>query len=115
MSCKIALVGNPNSGKSTLFNALTNGCEYIGNWPGITVEKKIGKVRDSDNVLIDLPGIYSLGILNREDCYSEEELVSRRYLLEDSPDIILNIIDGTCIERSLYLTLQLMELDIPMI
>ena len=115
MSCKIALVGNPNSGKSTLFNALTNSCEYIGNWPGITVEKKIGRVRDSDNLLIDLPGIYSLGILNREYCYSEEELVSRRYLLEDPPDIILNIVDGTCIERSLYLTLQLMELGIPMI
>lgn len=115
MSYEIALVGNPNSGKSTLFNALTNSCEYIGNWPGITVEKKIGKIRDSDNSLIDLPGIYSLGVLNRDDCYSEEELVARRYLLEDPPDMILNIIDGTCIERSLYLTLQLMELGIPMI
>lgn len=115
MSRKIALVGNPNSGKSTLFNALTNGSEYVGNWPGITVEKKIGRIRNSNNILIDLPGIYSLGSLNRDDCYSQEELVARRFLLEDPPDIILNIIDGTCIERSLYLTLQLMELGLPII
>ncbi len=110
MSIKIALAGNPNSGKTTLFNALTGSNQYVGNWPGVTVEKKEGKLKGNKDVIImDLPGIYSLSP------YTLEEVVSRNYLIEDRPDGILNIIDGTNLERNLYLTTQLAELGIPMI
>lgn len=105
---KIALAGNPNCGKTTLFNALTGGNQYVGNWPGVTVEKKDGRLRKHDDVIIqDLPGIYSLSP------YSLEEVVARSYLVDDAPDAIINIIDGTNIERNLYLTTQLLELGIP--
>lgn len=108
MSTCIALAGNPNSGKTTLFNALTGSNQYVGNWPGVTVEKKEGRLRDDQNVTItDLPGIYSLSP------YTLEEVVARNYLLEEKPDAILNIIDGTNLERNLYLTTQLVELGIP--
>ena len=107
---KIALAGNPNSGKTTLFNALTGSNQYVGNWPGVTVEKKEGKLKQHDNVIImDLPGIYSLSP------YTLEEVVSRNYLVNDRPDAILNIVDGTNIERNLYLTTQLTELGIPVV
>ncbi len=107
---KIALAGNPNSGKTTLFNALTGSDQYVGNWPGVTVEKKDGILRGNKEVVIqDLPGIYSLSP------YSLEEKVSRRYLVEENPDAILNIVDGTNIERNLYLSTQLAELGIPMV
>ena len=110
MSIKIALAGNPNSGKTTLFNILTGSNQYVGNWPGVTVEKKDGMLKGHDDVIIqDLPGIYSLSP------YSPEELVPRTYLVEDHPDAILNIIDGTNIERNLYLTTQLIELGHPVI
>lgn len=110
MSIKIALAGNPNSGKTTLFNILTGSNQYVGNWPGVTVEKKDGLLKGHDDVIIqDLPGIYSLSP------YSPEELVTRTYLVEDHPDAILNIIDGTNIERNLYLTTQLIELGHPVI
>ena len=110
MSIKIALAGNPNSGKTTLFNALTGSNQYVGNWPGVTVEKKEGKLKDHDDVVIqDLPGIYSLSP------YTLEEVVSRNYLVTEKPDAILNIVDGTNIERNLYLTTQLMELGIPVV
>lgn len=110
MSIKIALAGNPNSGKTTLFNILTGSNQYVGNWPGVTVEKKDGMLKGHDDVIIqDLPGIYSLSP------YSPEELVTRTYLVEDHPDAILNIIDGTNIERNLYLTTQLIELGHPVI
>ena len=107
---KIALAGNPNCGKTTLFNALTGSNQYVGNWPGVTVEKKDGLLKGDRSVVIqDLPGIYSLSP------YSLEEKVSRRYLVEDSPSAILNIVDGTNIERNLYLTTQLAELGLPMV
>lgn len=107
---KIALAGNPNCGKTTLFNDLTGSNQYVGNWPGVTVEKKEGRLREHKDVIIqDLPGIYSLSP------YTLEEVVSRKYLVEDKPDAILNIIDGTNIERNLYLTTQLLELGIPMV
>ena len=107
---KIALAGNPNSGKTTLFNALTGSNQFVGNWPGVTVEKKEGKLKGRDNVIItDLPGIYSLSP------YSLEEVVARNYLINECPDAILNIIDGTSLERSLYLTTQLVELGIPVV
>ena len=107
---KIALAGNPNSGKTTLFNALTGSDQYVGNWPGVTVEKKDGVLRGRKDVVIqDLPGIYSLSP------YSMEEKVSRRFLVEDRPDAILNIVDGTNIERNLYLSTQLAELGLPMV
>ncbi|SFG14085.1 ferrous iron transport protein B [Oribacterium sp. WCC10] len=110
MEIKIALAGNPNCGKTTLFNALTGSNQYVGNWPGVTVEKKEGRLRGNREVIIqDLPGIYSLSP------YTLEEVVSRNYLVNDKPDVILNIIDGTNIERNLYLTTQLVEIGIPMV
>ena len=110
MAIKIALAGNPNCGKTTLFNSLTGSNQYVGNWPGVTVEKKEGKLKDNKDVIIqDLPGIYSLSP------YTLEEVVSRTYLVTERPDAILDIIDGTNIERNLYLTTQLMELGIPVV
>lgn len=110
MSIKIALAGNPNAGKTTLFNALTGSNQFVGNWPGVTVEKKEGKLKNYKDVIItDLPGIYSLSP------YTLEEVVARNYLIGERPDAILNIIDGTNIERNLYLTTQLVELGIPVI
>ena len=107
MSIKIALAGNPNCGKTTLFNNLTGSNQYVGNWPGVTVEKKEGKLKgDKDVIIQDLPGIYSLSP------YTLEEVVSRTYLVKEKPDAILNIIDGTNIERNLYLTTQLLELGL---
>ena len=107
---KIALAGNPNCGKTTLFNALTGSNQFVGNWPGVTVEKKEGKLKKHDNVVImDLPGIYSLSP------YTLEEVVARNYLVGERPDAILNIIDGTNLERNLYLTTQLTELGIPVV
>ncbi|MBR4979636.1 MAG: ferrous iron transport protein B [Clostridia bacterium] len=110
MEIKIALAGNPNSGKTTLFNALTGSNQFVGNWPGVTVEKKEGRLKKhSDVIITDLPGIYSLSP------YTLEEVVARNYLLDESPDAILNIIDGTNLERNLYLTTQLTELGIPVV
>ncbi len=110
MSIKIALAGNPNSGKTTLFNALTGSNQYVGNWPGVTVEKKEGKLKkNSDVIVTDLPGIYSLSP------YTLEEVVARNYLINERPDAILNIVDGTNLERNLYLTTQLTELGIPVV
>ena len=110
MAIKIALAGNPNCGKTTLFNSLTGSNQYVGNWPGVTVEKKEGKLKGHDDVVIqDLPGIYSLSP------YTLEEVVARGYLVNEKPDAILNIIDGTNIERNLYLTTQLIELGIPVV
>jgi ferrous iron transport protein B len=107
---KIALAGNPNSGKTTLFNALTGSNQFVGNWPGVTVEKKEGKLKKHDDVVImDLPGIYSLSP------YTLEEVVARNYLINERPDAILNIVDGTNLERNLYLTTQLTELGIPVV
>ncbi len=110
MSIRIALAGNPNCGKTTLFNALTGSNQYVGNWPGVTVEKKEGKLKKNEDVIItDLPGIYSLSP------YTPEEVVARNYLVGERPDVILNIVDGTNIERNLYLTTQLLELGIPVV
>lgn len=110
MSIKIALTGNPNCGKTTLFNILTGSNQYVGNWPGVTVEKKEGKLKTNKEITVtDLPGIYSLSP------YTPEEVVARNYLLNESPDVVLNIIDGTNIERNLYLTTQLAELGIPIV
>ena len=110
MQIKIALAGNPNSGKTTLFNALTGANQFVGNWPGVTVEKKEGKLKKhNDVVIMDLPGIYSLSP------YTLEEVVARNYLIQERPDVILNIIDGTNLERNLYLTTQLTELGIPVV
>ena len=110
MSIKIALAGNPNSGKTTLFNALTGSNQFVGNWPGVTVEKKEGKLKGHKDVaLMDLPGIYSLSP------YTLEEVVARNYLINERPDAIINIVDGTNIERNLYLSTQIMELGIPVI
>ena len=110
MSIKIALAGNPNCGKTTLFNALTGSNQFVGNWPGVTVEKKEGKLKGhKDVVIMDLPGIYSLSP------YTLEEVVARNYLINDRPDVILNIVDGTNIERNLYLSTQIMELGIPVL
>lgn len=117
MRIKMALAGNPNSGKTTLFNALTGANQYVGNWPGVTVEKKSGKIKSSmkkgyediESELVDLPGIYSLSP------YTLEEVVARNYILDDKPDVIINIIDGSNLERNLYLTTQLAELGIPMV
>ena len=107
----IALVGNPNSGKTTLFNVLTGSTAHVGNWPGVTVDKKEGtyrKVNDHVNI-IDLPGIYSLSP------YTSEEVISRNYILDEKPDCIINIIDATNLERNLYLTTQLMEIGVPIV
>ena len=110
MSTRIALAGNPNSGKTTLFNALTGSNQFVGNWPGVTVEKKEGKLKKHDDVeIIDLPGIYSLSP------YTLEEVVARNYLITERPDAILNIVDGSNLERNLYLTTQLLELGIPVV
>ena len=110
MGVKIALAGNPNSGKTTFFNALTGSNQFVGNWPGVTVEKKEGKLKDDkETALIDLPGIYSLSP------YTLEEVVARNYLITERPDAILNIVDGTNLERNLYLTTQLLELGIPVV
>ncbi len=110
MSIKIALAGNPNCGKTTLFNALTGSNQFVGNWPGVTVEKKEGRLKGQKDVtIIDLPGIYSLSP------YTLEEVVARNYLLEEKPDVILNLVDGTNLERNLYLSTQLMELGIPLV
>ncbi|MBR3468456.1 MAG: ferrous iron transporter B [Lachnospiraceae bacterium] len=110
MGMKIALTGNPNSGKTTLFNSLTGSNQFVGNWPGVTVEKKEGKLKKHDDVeIIDLPGIYSLSP------YTLEEVVARNYLIGERPDAILNIVDGTNLERNLYLTTQLIELGIPVV
>ena len=110
MSIKIALAGNPNCGKTTLFNALTGSNQFVGNWPGVTVEKKEGKLKGHKDVIVmDLPGIYSLSP------YTLEEVVARNYLITERPDAIINIVDGTNIERNLYLSTQLMELGIPVI
>ena len=110
MSIRIALAGNPNCGKTTLFNALTGANQYVGNWPGVTVEKKEGKLKgNSDVIITDLPGIYSLSP------YTLEEVVARNYLIQELPDAILNIVDATNLERNLYLTTQLVELGIPVV
>ena len=110
MAVKIALAGNPNCGKTTLFNALTGSNQFVGNWPGVTVEKKEGKLKNHKDVTImDLPGIYSLSP------YTLEEVVARNYLISERPDAIINIVDGTNIERNLYLSTQIMELGIPVI
>ena len=108
MGLKIALAGNPNSGKTTMFNELTGSAQYVGNWPGVTVEKKEGKLKGNEEAIIqDLPGIYSLSP------YTLEEVVARNYLVSERPDAIINIVDGSNIERNLYLTTQLLELGIP--
>ena len=110
MAVKIALAGNPNSGKTTLFNVLTGSNQFVGNWPGVTVEKKEGKLKGhKDVVIIDLPGIYSLSP------YTLEEIIARNYLINERPDAIINIVDGSNLERNLYLSTQLLELGIPVI
>ena len=110
MAIKVALAGNPNCGKTTMFNELTGSSQYVGNWPGVTVEKKEGKLKGyKDITIIDLPGIYSLSP------YTLEEVVTRNYLLNDRPDVIINLVDASNIERNLYLTTQLVELGIPVI
>ena len=110
MEIRIALAGNPNCGKTTLFNALTGANQYVGNWPGVTVEKKEGKLKKHDGVtVVDLPGIYSLSP------YTPEEIVARKFLLEEKPDVVLNIVDGSNLERNLYLTTQLLEVGLPVV
>lgn len=110
MEINVALAGNPNSGKTTMYNVLTGSAQYVGNWPGVTVEKKAGKYKkNKDIVIVDLPGIYSLSP------YTLEEVVSRNYLLDETPDVILNMVDASNIERNLYLTTQMLELNIPVV
>ena len=113
MSIRIALAGNPNCGKTTMFNALTGANQYVGNWPGVTVEKKEGRLKtskgDEEIIITDLPGIYSLSP------YTLEEVVSRDYLLKERPEAVINLVDATNIERNLYLTSQLLELGIPVV
>ena len=110
MSITIALAGNPNCGKTTMFNDLTGSNQYVGNWPGVTVEKKEGRLKGHKDVVIqDLPGIYSLSP------YTLEEVVARGFLVKEKPDAIINIVDGTNVERNLYLTTQLLELGIPVV
>lgn len=109
MAHKMALAGNPNCGKTTLFNVLTGSNQYVGNWPGVTVQKKVGKTKIGHSELVDLPGIYSLSP------YTMEEIVTRDYIINENPEVIINIIDGTNLERNLYLTVQLLELNRPMV
>ena len=110
MSCLLALAGNQNCGKTTLFNCLTGSNQHVGNFPGVTVEKKEGPIqKHKDMTLVDLPGIYSLSP------YTSEEVVTRDFLLKEGPSAIINIVDATNLERNLYLSLQLMELEIPMV
>jgi ferrous iron transport protein B len=110
---RFALAGNPNSGKTTLFNSLTGSSEYVGNWPGVTVEKKMGTYKNKKTGMaasvVDLPGIYSLSP------YTPEEVVSRNYILEEKPDCVINIVDATNLERNLYLTTQILEMDVPVV
>ena len=110
MSIKIGLAGNPNCGKTTMFNNLTGAKQYVGNWPGVTVEKKVGKLKGYNDVeIVDLPGVYSLSP------YTLEEVVTRNFMIDDKPDAIINIIDASNIERNLYLTMQLIEMDLPIV
>ena len=110
MSKTLALVGNPNCGKTTLFNELTGSSQYVGNWPGVTVEKKAGKLKGhSDVEVMDLPGVYSLSP------YTLEEVITRDYLLEERPSVIVNIVDASNLERNLYLTTQILESGIPVV
>ena len=109
MGYTIALAGNPNCGKTTLFNALTGASQRVGNWPGVTIDKKTGKIRGTDSELVDLPGIYSLSP------YSPEEMVSRNYIIDGKPDAIINLVDATNLERNLFLTLQLVDMGVPMV
>ena len=113
MAIKIALAGNPNCGKTTMFNALTGANQYVGNWPGVTVEKKEGKLKTKgkheDVIVTDLPGIYSMSP------YTLEEVVSRDYVLKENPDVIVDLVDSTNIERNLYLTTQLIETGVPVV
>ena len=106
-----ALVGNPNCGKTTLFNTLTGSTAHVGNWPGVTVDKKVGTYKKGSEQIsiVDLPGIYSLSP------YTDEEVISRNFILDEKPDCIINIVDATNLERNLYLTTQLMEIDVPII
>ena len=108
---KFALAGNPNCGKTTLFNLLTGSTAYVGNWPGVTVDKREGTYKGGEEKvdIVDLPGIYSLSP------YTPEEIVSRNYILDEKPDCVINIVDATNLERNLYLTTQLMEIDVPVI
>ena len=107
---RFALIGNPNAGKTTLFNTLTGSTAHVGNWPGVTVDKKIGIYKGEEEIsIIDLPGIYSFSP------YSPEELISRDYILEEKPECVINIVDATNLERNLYLTTQLLEIDIPVV
>ncbi len=109
MTFTIALAGNPNCGKTTLFNALTGSSQRVGNWPGVTIDKKVGRIRGADAELVDLPGIYSLSP------YSPEEIVSRNFIVQERPDAIINIVDATNLERNMYLTMQIMDMGIPMV